>query len=115
MGELLGIARFTFLEGTVDEFKRISEQCMAIVRAKEPGTLEYAVFFNADESEALVIERYRDEAAAKEHAENVSPFMDAVLATGDVFGELLGDVSPELRADLDCGPVQVFAPWLSKE
>ena len=82
MGELIGIARFDFRDGDVEEFKRLSAQCMEIVRAKEPGTLQYEVFFNADESEAMVIERYRDEDAAKAHAQNISPFMDAVTATG---------------------------------
>ena len=114
MGALLGIARFRFHEGTVEEFKRISEQCMEIVRTTEPDTLEYAIYFNADESEALVIERYRDEDALMTHSEHMSPFMDAVIATGDVYGELLGDVSPELRANLDGGPVQHFRSWLSR-
>jgi hypothetical protein len=34
VSELLGIARFTFHEGKVDDFKRLSEQCMEIVRTK---------------------------------------------------------------------------------
>jgi quinol monooxygenase YgiN len=113
MGELVGIARFDFRDGDVEEFKRISAQCMEIVRAKEPGTLEYAVYFNADESEAIVVERYRDEDAAKVHSENISQFMDAVIATGSVHGELLGDVSDELRANLEGGPVQLFTPYMS--
>ena len=39
--------------------------------------------------------------------------MDAIVATGSVSGELLGDLSPELRARFDPhGPVQLFTPWL---
>jgi len=57
VSELLGIARFTFHEGKVEEFKRLSEECMEIVRTQDAGTLQYDIYFNDDESEAIVIER----------------------------------------------------------
>jgi quinol monooxygenase YgiN len=114
MGELIGIVRFTFHEGNVEEFKRLSAQCMEVVRSNEPGTLQYDTFFNADESEAIVIERFRDSAALVEHGKNMAPFMESIIATGSVHGELLGDPSPELRANFaDDGPVQLFSPYLS--
>ena len=38
--------------------------------------------------------------------------MDAIIATGSVFGELLGEPSAELRARFTSGgPVQLFTPW----
>ena len=48
MGELVGIARFRFFEGKRDEFERLSAQAMEIVRAKEPGTLQYDTYMNDD-------------------------------------------------------------------
>ncbi|MBV9659554.1 MAG: antibiotic biosynthesis monooxygenase [Acidimicrobiales bacterium] len=51
----------------MDEWKRLTEQAMEIVRTQDPGTLQYEVFFNDNESEAIVFERYRDAAAALEH------------------------------------------------
>lgn len=51
MSELIGIVRFKFHAGKVEEFKRLSAQCMAIVRAHETGTLQYDTYFNDDESE----------------------------------------------------------------
>ncbi|MGH1564583.1 putative quinol monooxygenase [Mumia sp. DW29H23] len=114
MSELLGIARFDFRDGDVAEFKRLSEEAMEIVREKEPGTLEYSVYFNADETEAIVIERYRDSEALLQHAKNLDHLMEPVIATGSVHGELLGDPSPELRANFsEDGPVQLLTPWLS--
>ena len=41
MDELQGIVRFTFHAGMVDEFKRLSAECMEIVRSKDVGTLQY--------------------------------------------------------------------------
>jgi len=110
--ELHGIVRFRFHEGKVEEFKRLSERCMEIVR-EEPGTLQYDTFFNEDETECIVIERFRDSEALIQHAENLAHLNDAIIATGEtVSGELLGDLSPELRQRFDPdGPVQLFAPW----
>lgn len=109
-GELQGIARFTFHEGKVEEFKRLSAQCMEIVRTKDTGTLQYEIYFNDDESECIVLERYRDSEALIEHGANVRDLMEPILATGSVSGELLGQPSPELRVNLAGSPVRLFTP-----
>jgi quinol monooxygenase YgiN len=110
--ELQAIVRFRFHDGNVEEFKRLSAQCMEIVRAKDTGTLQYDTYFNHDESEAIVIERFRDSEALIQHGENLAHLMDAIIATGSVSGELLGQPSAELRARFaDDGPVQLFTSW----
>jgi quinol monooxygenase YgiN len=110
--ELLAIARFRFHDGDVDAFKRLSAQCMEIVRTQDTGTLQYDTFFNADESECIVIERFRDSEALIQHGENLAHLTDAIIATGSVHGELLGEPSAELRARFASdGPVQLFMPW----
>ena len=115
MSELLGIARFKFHEGKVEEFKRLSAQAMEIVRTKDSGTLQYDTYFNDDQSECVVIERYRDSEAAIEHAANLADVSAAVLATVSVVhGELLGEPSEELRAKLaDMEVPQLFTPYES--
>ena len=60
MDEIKGIARVKFHPGKLEEWKRLTEQAMEIVRTRDPGTLQYEVFFNHDESEAIVFERYKD-------------------------------------------------------
>jgi len=117
MSELQGIARFKFHEGKREEFKRLSAQAMEIVRTKDSGTLQYEVYLNDDQSECMVLERFRDSKAAMEHAANLGELFDAVLATVSVVhGELLGDPSPELRAKLAESEVPVlFTPFLSME
>lgn len=113
MSELLGIARFRFHEGMRDEYLRLSEEAMDIVRTKDPGTLGYDLYLNGDQSECMVIERYRDSAAAIAHAANVGPLFGAVLSTVSiVHGEVLGEPSPELRANLAGSDVPVlFTPY----
>ena len=108
MGELQGIVRFTFHPGKVEEFKRLSAECMAIVRAKDVGTLQYDTYFNADETKCVVLERFRDSDALILHGQNMAPLMESIMATATVAGELLGEPSEELRAQLGDGPVGLF-------
>jgi quinol monooxygenase YgiN len=112
--ELQAIVRFRFHDGDVEEFKRLSVQCMEIVRTKDTGTLQYDTYFNDDETECIVLERFRDSDALIQHGENLAHLMDAIIATGSVSGELLGELSAELRARFASdGPVQLFTPWLT--
>ena len=115
MSELLGIARFKFHEGKREEYLRLSDQARDLVRANEPGTLGYDLYVNGDQSECMVIERYRDSEAAIEHAANLGHLFPAVLATASVIhGELLGEPSAELRAKLAGSVVPVlFTPYWS--
>jgi quinol monooxygenase YgiN len=114
VSELQGIARFTFHEGKLEEFKRLSAQAMELVRTKDTGTLQYAIYFNDDQSECIVLERYWDSAALIEHAAHVGDLMAAILATGWVSGELLGEPSAELKEQMAGSPVRLFTPFLSK-
>jgi quinol monooxygenase YgiN len=112
--ELQSIVRFKFHEGKLEEFKRLSAECLEIVRTKDPGTLQYDTYFNDDQSEAIVLERFRDSAALIEHEENLSHLMEAILATGSVTGELLGEPSAEIRARLAGSDVShLFTPYQS--
>src|SRR5688572_23693897 len=98
MSELLGVARFKFHEGKREEYLRLSEQAGDLVRANEPGTLAYDLYLNGDQSECMIVERYRDSEAAIAHAANVGHLFAAVFATVElVHGELLGEPSAELR------------------
>ncbi|MFL5737669.1 MAG: putative quinol monooxygenase [Actinomycetota bacterium] len=104
MGEILGIARFKFHEGKAEEYKRLSAEAMEIVRTKDSGTLQFDTYLNDDESECMVIE----------HWENLRDLSETILAmVSVVHGELLGDASAELRANLADGPVQLFTPYRS--
>jgi quinol monooxygenase YgiN len=110
-GELQSVVRFRFHEGQLEEFKRLSAICMEIVRSQDPGTLQYDTFFNEDESECIVLERFRDLDALLQHGANIGDeLMAAIVATGECHGELLGDVPDEVRESLRGGPVQVFLP-----
>jgi quinol monooxygenase YgiN len=113
VSELRGIGRFKFHEGELEEFKRLVAQCMEIVRAEDTGTLQYDIYFNDDQSECIVLERYRDSEALIEHAAHLGELGAAVFATGWVSSELLGEPSAELRAKMSGSGVRLFTPYQS--
>ena len=114
MSELWGIARVEFHEGKVEEFKRLSAQLMEIARTKDTGTLQYDIYLNDDESEGIVLERYRDSQALIEHAEHFGDLSEAIIRTGSFAGELIGEPSAELKTMLAGGPIRLFTPYLSR-
>jgi quinol monooxygenase YgiN len=113
MDEIKGIARVRFLPGKVEEWKRLTEQAVEIVRTRDRGTLQYEIFFNQDESEAIVFERYRDADAAIEHFSNIGHLMAPLMATASVTGEVLGTPNAKMRAQLGKGEPKLFTPWMA--
>jgi quinol monooxygenase YgiN len=113
VSELQGIARFKFHEGKLGEFKRLAARCMEIVRTKDTGTLQYEIYFNDDQSECIVLERYRDSEALIEHGAHLGELGEAILATGSVTAACLGEPSAVLRTQLAGSEVQLFTSYLS--
>src|SRR5207302_10499847 len=110
MDEIKGIARVKIHPGKLDEWKRLTEQAMEIVRTRDTGTLQYEVFFNDDESEAIVFERYQDADAALEHFANIGHLMEPLMATATVTGEVLGTPNETMRAQLGDGEPKPLHP-----
>ena len=113
MKEIKGLARVKFLPGKLEEWKRLTEQAMEIVRTKDTGTLQYEIFFNADESEAIVFERYRDADAALEHFANIGHLMAPLTETASVTGELLGTPNDQIRRNLTGDQPKLYEPWIA--
>jgi quinol monooxygenase YgiN len=113
LSEIQGVTRFKFHPGKVEEFKRLSAQAMDIVRAKDTGTLRYEIYFNEDQSECVVYERYRDSEAVIQHGAHVGHLNEAIFSTGSVSSEILGEPSAELTAMIAGSGVPLFRPFLS--
>ena len=113
MEEIKGIARVKFYPGKIDEWKRLTEEAMEIVRTKDSGTLQYEIFLNEDESEAIVFERYRDADAALEHFSHIGHLMQPLMATASVTGEVLGTPNAKMKEELAKGGPILFTPWIA--
>jgi quinol monooxygenase YgiN len=113
VSELQGIARIKLHEGKLVEFERLTARCMEVVRANDTGTLQYDVYLSDDQSECIVLERYRDSEALIEHATHLGDLNQAIIATGAVSGALLGEPSAELKAMMADSGVRLFTRYQS--
>lgn len=113
MSALQVTARLTIHEGKTAEFREIAARCMRIVREKDSGTLQYDWFFNADETECVVLETYRNSDAVLEHVANLGETMGALLSVCDMDLEVFGSPSAELvAATVELAP-KVYSPFQS--
>jgi hypothetical protein len=94
-------------------FSQVSEHLPVTTTEYRMRREQFEFYFNDDQSECMVLERYRDSEALIEHAAHLGDLMEAIVATGSVSGELLGEPSAELRANLADGPVRLFTPFQS--
>ena len=114
MSEIQSVARLKIHPGKLDEYKRLAAKCLELVRTKDTGTLQYEIYFNGDDTECIVFERYRDSQALLDHFENLGDTMAAILETCSGSGEVCGTPSPELIEQLKDSPVQMYKPFLAK-
>jgi quinol monooxygenase YgiN len=113
VSELQGIARFAFGDGQLEEFKRLAAEGMEIVRNQDTGVLQFEISFNDDESECIILERYRNSDALIEHAQNFGDLGEALIRTGWVAGELIGEPSAQLKAIMASSGIRRFTPSLA--
>jgi quinol monooxygenase YgiN len=111
MNEIQGVARLKIHDGKLEEFKRVVSQFMQVARTKDTGTLQYELYFNGDQTECLVLERYRDVPSLLQHQNNIGGLMDALLKTCTGSGVACGKPTPELVKALEGSPVQLFTPY----
>jgi len=113
MSQLQVTARLAIHDGKIDQFKEVAAECMQIVRSKDSGTVQYDWFFNADQTECVVREAYRDSAAVLEHVANLGETFGALLEVSDIEVEIFGAPSPELLEATAALAPRVFSPFQS--
>jgi quinol monooxygenase YgiN len=113
MTQVRGIARLRIHPGKLEDFKRLSAQCLESVRTKDTGTLQYELYMNDDQTECIALESYRDFDALREHLANLGELMGAMQAVCTIVGEILTTPTPELEKEFQGLPVRIYAPFLS--
>ena len=100
MNSLRGSATLKIHDGKLSEFKELANQCIESVKANEPNTTKFDLFFNTDETECVIKEEYRDSAAMLVHLGNLGALLGKMLMISDMTLELYGNPSEELKAML---------------
>ncbi len=96
MSQINVIARFSIHEGQLEAFKAAAAECQRIVTEKDQNTLQYDWSLNSEQTECVVVERYRDSDAVLEHVSHVGETLGVLAGVSDMSLEVLGDVSDEL-------------------
>jgi hypothetical protein len=107
------VGRFRFHGGKLEEFKRLSAQAMETARAKDTGTLQYEIYFRDISPSASSSSGTGTPRRSPSTPRTFGELGQAILATGLVSSELLGEPGAELRAALADSPVRLFTPFLS--
>lgn len=113
VGELQLTTRFSIHAGKLDAFKELASLCMESTREKDSGTLQYDWFFDADGTQCVLRERYRDSGAVLEHAANLGDLMPRIMAVSDPDIEIYGDPSPELLGAISMLEPRVYEAFQS--
>jgi quinol monooxygenase YgiN len=103
-GAIYAIARFRILPAKAPAFRDLASRIFTVVDEREPGTLGYEWFMNADDSECMVLDIYRDMDALNAHRANVGAMMAGMkeLVTSEV--ELYGAIPADVQAALAKAP-----------
>ena len=96
MSGIMSVARFRIHAGKADEFRELAQECVRIVREKDPGTTVYEWYINRDGTECIAIDGYASPEAVFAHMRNVGATMRKVLKIADASVNLLGDAPQSL-------------------
>jgi quinol monooxygenase YgiN len=112
MSEVSSIARIRIHAGKLAEFQRLAALCVQSVRTRDTGTLQYDHFFNDDQTECVVLERYRDFAALREHLANIGDdLMRQLMAVCTISGDILAPATPELKKAIEGLDIRLYSPY----
>jgi quinol monooxygenase YgiN len=96
MSNLEITARLKIHNGQLEEFKKLAEECLSLVKAKDKDTLQYDWYFDEKQTECVVRETYPDSNALLAHIGNLGEVFGKLLALGDFSLEIYGQPSDEL-------------------
>ncbi len=100
-------AKFKIHQGKLEEFKKIADECIEIIKEKEAGkgALQYDWFFSPDQSECVVRETYIDSNAVLTHMGNIGEPIGRMFGISDFSLEVYGNPTEELqKAAAGLGP-----------
>lgn len=110
MAELSAVARIQIPDGHLEEFKAAAARCLDGVRERDEGTLRYDWYLNADGTECIVLERYRDSDAVMSHMANIGEEMAQISAIAEVSIKALGEPSSQLMEASEGLNIEYYAP-----
>lgn len=108
MNDIQVSARLKIKLGKMEDFKKLANSCVEVVKQKDKGTIQYDWFYNDQKSECIVIERYVKSKAGLDHVANVGELLGRLVELSTISLEIYGSPSDDLKNALDGWDVTYF-------
>ncbi|MEM7444808.1 MAG: antibiotic biosynthesis monooxygenase [Pseudomonadota bacterium] len=106
------LVEFAIADGKADAFAEVCAKGRSIVQSKEPGTLSFRQYFNADRSVAVSLETYVDSDALIAHIDNAREDIGAITDIASlVRTEVYGNISAAARRTFEEFNGTVYQPF----
>lgn len=83
----------------LESFKTLAQEAVVAVRG-EAGAVQYDWFFNDDQTQCVVLEKYENSEAVLAHLGNTGAVIGRLGLGGGLEIEVFGELSPELQRAL---------------
>jgi len=106
------LTEFTITAGQVDEFKKIAQELLDVVKEKELETFRYQWYFNKDQTKSYLLEEYPNAAAVRVHAIHVGMILPKALKISKISSSIvLGKLNVVAQEALRVLGTQHFEYW----
>ena len=105
------LTEFTIAPGKVDEFKKIFQGLLEIVKEKESETLRYLCYFDKDQTKSFLVEEYPNAAALRAHIVHVGITLPKLMKISKPKFTVLGKPNLPAKEILSAAGAQNFAYW----
>ena len=97
-GEISVLVAFDVAAGKAAQMKAICDEAVATARTKDPGTLSFDHYFNAEERVLITLESHKDSESLLAHIQNAT---ETVAPAGEITAitrlEIYGEVSEVVK------------------
>jgi hypothetical protein len=102
------------LGGKIDDFKRLAEEMLNTIRAKDSDTLNFAIFLDEPTHVVVFLEEYASSAGWLAHRTNLGPLLPRVPKSASSRRSRSMTTRRRRRATLaEAGPTMSYYPALS--
>jgi len=105
------LTEFTISPGKVDEFKKIAQELLEVVKQKESETLRYQWYLYKDQSKSYLVEEYPNAAALRVHIVDVGIILPKLLKISKPKFTVLGKPNLAAREILSAAGAKNFTYW----
>ena len=99
----------------LDDYKEVSAKLIENIKAGEPGTIGFDMYFNDDESICYLFEEYKDSEAVFAHMENSGELIGPMIEmTTTTRFEVYGNPSEALKQTLGSFGATFINHWQGK-